>query len=297
MSRINTLPIDPFILGDNAFFGVNHRSRQEGDARARQFADPREVARICAAAHRNGAGGLMLSSHERAASILRAIRGIRELRDFNLYPNIPYLMKYVQRSTQSGIAGLMLQVLSGGAWHRQIATAVRGAAAYLRKDFRQMIAVAVELELAPYRKHPTPAIFLHNGLADLALGLGWTDVLVYWDELIRSKYRAIPGFGTLNLPMMRSALKSAGVTDPLIMAPFNLTGFHMNPSREACEAAVNEGGFTLLAMNVLVSGSAKPEEALAYLGRFPAVRHAVIGASSEKHLAENAALLKKYLAV
>jgi hypothetical protein len=289
--------IDSFILGDNAFFGVNHRSRSEGDERAKQFHDPREVARICAAARRNGAGGVMLSSHERSASILKAIAAAPELKGFRIYPNIPYLMKYVQRSTQAGVGGLMMQVLSGGAWHRQLAALTRGAAAYLKKDFRAMLSVAVELELAPYRDHPLPAIFLHNGLADLALGLGWTDILAYWDELIRVRHQAIPGFGTLNLPLMRASLTRAGVSNPLIMAPFNVSGFHMNPSQASCEATAREDGFTLLAMNVLVSGAASPEDAFAYLGRFPHVRHAVIGASSDKHLTQNAALLKKYLGV
>lgn len=289
--------IDSFILGDNSFFGVNHHSRREGEERARQFADPAAVARICAAARRNGAGGVMLSSHERTKSILAAMRREPALKDFNVYPNIPYLMKYVQRSTQAGVAGLLLEVFAGGAWHRQAATLSRGALAYLKKDFRSMLSVAIDLELAPYRKHPLPAIFLHNGLTDLALGLGWTEVFLFWDELIRKKYRAEPGYGTLNLPLLSTELKRAGLTNPLIMAPFNLAGFHMNPSREACETAVRAGGFTLLAMNVLVSGAARPADALGYLGGFPSVRHAVIGASSEKHLAENAVLLKKILTV
>lgn len=289
--------IDSFILGDNAFFGVNHRSRQEGDERAKQFADPAEVARVCAAARRHGAGGVMLSSHERSRLILDAIRREPSLKGFRIYPNIPYLMKYVQRSTQSGPSGLLAEIFAGGAWHRQLGTLTRGAAAYIRKDFKAMLAVAVDLELAPYRHHPMPAVFLHNGLADLALGLGWTDVFVFWDELIRRRHRSVPGFGTLNLPRMAEALRKAGLANPLIMAPFNTAGFHMNPSKSACESAARDGGFTLLAMNVLVSGAAKPEDAIGYLGGFPSVRHAVIGASSEKHLAQNAALLKKFLGV
>lgn len=289
--------IDAFILGDNAFFGVNHRSRREGDDRARQFADPSRVAEICAAARRHGAGGVMLSSHDRTRSILDAIRQNPGLKDFNVYPNVPYLMKYVQRSTQSGVSGLLLEIFSGGAWHRQAVTLSRGAIAYLKKDFRSMLAAAVELELAPYRRHPMPAVFLHNGLTDLALGLGWTEVFAFWDELIRRRYRAVPAFGTLNLPLLATALKRAGLSNPLIMAPFNTTGFHMNPSQAACEAAVQEGGFTLVAMNVLVSGAARPVDAFGYLGQFPSIRHAVVGASSEKHLAENATLLKKFLGV
>jgi hypothetical protein len=289
--------IDRVILGDNAFFGVNHRSRTEGDSLAKRFEDPREVARVCSAAKHHGAGGIMLSSHHRTPSILAALRERPELRDFRIYPNIPYLMKYVQRSTQAGIGGMMGDIFSTGPWHRRAATLARGGWAYLRKDFRKMIEVAVELELEPYRKHPVPAVFLHNGLADLALGLGWTEVFHIWDRLIRRKYRAIPGFGTLNQVKMSEALEAAGLAAPLIMAPFNMAGFHMNPSREVCEASLAGGRYTLLAMNVLVSGAADPEAAFRYLGSHPGVRHMVIGATSEAHLAQNELLLKKHLGV
>ena len=154
-----------------------------------------------------------------------------------------------------------------------------------------MLRTAVDLELARYRGNPLGAVFLHNGLVDLALGQGWTDVLVYWDQIIRRHYGVRPGFGTLNLPVLVHALRDAGIEDPLIMAPFNLAGCHMNPSREASEAVVNEGGFTLLAMNVLVSGAADPSEAFRYLGRFPNVRHVVLGTTNEQHMIENRALL------
>lgn len=278
-------------LGDNPFFGVNHHSRLVGDDTARRFERPEAVAAVCRAAKRQGAGGLMLSSHERAGASLAAIRRDPELRDFRIYPNIPYIMKYVQRSTQSGMPGVAREVFSAGAWHRQFLTIARGGVAYLRRDFRAMLRTAVDLELARYRAHPLGAVFLHNGLVDLALGLGWTDVLVYWDRLIREGYGTRPGYGTLNLPALVEALRGAGVEDPLIMAPFNVAGFHMNPSQAACAAAARGGGFTLLAMNVLVSGAAQPADAIRYLGGFAGVQHVVLGTTSEQHMIENRALL------
>ena len=286
--------IDGWILGDNAFFGVNHYSRLVGEDVARRFERAEAVVEVCRAARNQGAGGLMLSSHERAGSILSALRRDPELRDFRIYPNIPYIMKYVQTSTQSGLPGVVREIFSGGAWHRQFLTVARGGLAYLRRDFRAMLRTAVDLELARYRGHELGAVFLHNGLVDLALGQGWTDVLMYWDQLIREGYGVRPGYGTLNLPALVQALRGAGLDDPLIMAPFNVAGFHMNPSREECEAMVREGGFTLLAMNVLVSGAARPAEAFRYLGQFPGVKHVVLGTTSEQHMIENRALLEAH---
>jgi len=286
-ARVN----EGWLLGDNAFFGVNHHSRAVGDAVARRFERPEAVVEVCLAARRQGAGGVMLSSHERAGAIVAAMRREPLLRDFPVYPNIPYIMKYVQSSTQNGIPGVAREVLASGSWVRQLLTVARGGIAYARRDFHGMLRTAVDLELAAYRGQPLGAVFLHNGLVDLALGQGWINVLTFWDRMIRERYGVRPGFGTLNLPVLARALREAGVHDPLIMAPFNLAGFHMNPGQAASEAAVNEGGFTLLAMNVLVSGAADPTEAFRYLGRFPNVRHAVLGTTNEQHMVENAALL------
>ena len=85
----------------------------------------------------------MLSSHDRTPAILSAIREEPRLRDFAIYPNIPYLMKYVQRSTQAGAAGLLTDIFASGPWHRQLATLARGGWAYLLKDFKTLLSVAV----------------------------------------------------------------------------------------------------------------------------------------------------------
>jgi hypothetical protein len=68
----------------------------------------------------------------------------------------------------------------------------------------------------------------------------------------------------------------------------------MNPSREACEKTIKDGGFTLLAMNILAQGAVRPEEAFDYLAGL-GVRHAVIGASTESHIAESFGAAKNYL--
>ncbi|MFT5207003.1 MAG: hypothetical protein ACI9CF_000748 [Candidatus Omnitrophota bacterium] len=283
--------MDQFILGDNQFFGVNHHSRSTGADKAKRFSKTSEIIEVMCAAKRHGAGGVMLSAHDRVKQIIQAMRCEPELANFNVYANVPYLMKYVQKSTQAGLIGLVKDMVIGQAGPKRL---YRAARAYLKRDFRQLLCAGIDIEMAAYQRFNIKAIFLHNGIVDLVLGLGLVDVLHDFDNYVRNEYQAIPGYGTLNLPLCVETLKKASIPEPLIMAPFNHKGFHMNPSRLANEHALVEGGFKLLAMNVMVSGGSNPQIAFEYLGQFPKLKHVIIGASSENHLEQNARLIKQY---
>lgn len=290
------LPLDSFILGDNPFFGINHHSRQAGESNAQRFQDTTQIIHVIRLARQAGFQGIMLSAHDQSRDILRLLQDDIELRDFHVYPNIPYLMKYVQRATQEGLLGTLQHLLTQGTAQKglaAVASLLAGGIGFVKKDFKRMMETAIELELAPYDAMPTPAIFLHNGIVDLILGLGCLELLEYYDDRVRKKYDSRPGFGTLNLPLCLKSLQSIGLKRPLIMAPFNKKGFHMNPSRESCEKVLTHEDFDFFAMNVLVSGALPAEEAFEYLKEFPSIRHIIVGASSEKNIKSSLALLKK----
>jgi hypothetical protein len=111
------------------------------------------------------------------------------------------------------------------------------------------------------------------------------DPFVFYDEYIRTRYGALPGFGTLNLAKLVAWLDHCGLKEPLVMAPFNAAGFHMNPSQPSSERVAEKENFTLLAMNVLASGALGPKEAFEYL-KSRGVGHAVVGAATPEHITE-----------
>lgn len=286
--------IDRLILGDNAFFGIHHRSVDAGKERANFFRDPEKILEVMRQAHAHGARGVMLSAHESVPLIVRRMQKDPVLgRDFSVYPNIPYLMKYVSQSTKNGLGGTLLNLALSQSPLENARHLARGTFGLLTKDFYQWLGIGLDLELSKYRGAKLGAVFLHNGITDLLLGLGAKDPFLFFDEYIRKRYKTSPAFGTLNLERLYRFLSECGLKDPIIMAPFNKTGFHMNPSRESSEKVVGEGGFTLLAMNVLVSGALSPREAFEYLGRFPNIRHVIIGASHPEHVSESFGLAKK----
>lgn len=290
--------IDHLILGDNPFFGINHRSQTAGKEKLRQFDDVSKIVDLFQVAKNAGARGVMLAAHAKTKDITKKLIQNSDLKsNFSVYPNIPYLMKYVSEVTKNGMVGTATRMLTSDSGASNLLSMMKGGFGLVRKDFHRMIETGIDFEFSIYSNVKTPAIFLHNGIVDLLLGLQMKDVLLFYDDYIRQKYKSIPGFGTLNFAKLSYSLKSWGIQKPLIMAPFNARGYYMNPSRQACEKALLENDGTLLAMNVLAQGALDPKTAFEYLGKFGTIKHVIIGASSKAHIEESFGLAKKYLGV
>ena len=169
----------PIILGHNAFFGVDHLSRERGSEKATFFSDSRRIVSMIEVAAHRGAGGVMLSTHERAAPVTDLIRREKSLaQDLRLYPLLPYVQKYVARANEVGLANVVMESLSGSSLAEKFTTLWKGGKGFLTKDLSGIIHAMIRLELMPFRGLNTPAIFLHDALTDLALGLGLILLLI-----------------------------------------------------------------------------------------------------------------------
>jgi hypothetical protein len=171
----------------------------------------------------------------------------------------------------------------------------RGGKSLIKRDYFDLLKTFIDMELSYFSGLKVKAVFLHNILTDLALGLDFQGIFEFFAEYIERKYRVMPGFGTLNLPMLMNKLNRCGITDALIMASFNKKGLYMNPTRESYEEYVAKFDFPLLAMGVLASGALKPKEAFDYVFSQKPDASIIIGASSKNHLEESINLLKDHL--
>jgi len=285
--------LDKIILGDNQFFGVNHLSSERGIAREIHFQDVSNVIQVMEWALEFGAGGVMLSTHPRVGQICEAMKANPRLRDnMNIYANIPYIAKYVREANENGIMGLLSDISSRISMGDKIKMALRGGKNLIKKDFLELFKVLIDIEMAYFSGLNVKAVFLHNVLVDIALGLDTRDVFEFFADYIAKRYNALPGFGTLNLPMLITKLNNCGVTNALVMASFNKKGLYMNPSRESYEQIVSKYDFRLLANGVLASGALKPKDAFDYLFSHKPDASVIIGASSKSHLEESIDLLK-----
>ena len=77
-----------------------------------------------------------------------------------------------------------------------------------------------------------------------------------------------------------------------MLAQINKIGFGMNPSRQACEAALTNPGLEVMAMGTLASGYLRPVEAYEYLFALPSVKSVVVGVSTPSHAAETFAAVR-----
>jgi hypothetical protein len=287
---------DKIILGHNAFFGVDHLSSARGAQRGAYFADPKRIIDVINDARSLGAGGFMMSTHERALAVAGLVKEDRELKqNMRLYLLLPYAQKYVVAANEVGMINAVMNALSGTTMSQKLAMFWKGGKGVLAKDINSILSAMIRLELAPFQELNLSVVFLHDVFADLLLGLGLPDVFQFYVEEIHKTHGCQGGFATKNLPVLLERFNEWGLPEPVVMTHFNKIGYHMNPSVEACEAAARKYNVSILAMGTLASGYLQPDEAYRYIGDIPNIESVVVGVSSREHAEETFAAIRRYL--
>lgn len=293
---MNSSLLSPITLGHNAFFGVDHLSAERGGERAAYFNDTRRVLEVIEAAHAHGASGMMMSTHERAVQICKLIAAQPALRDgLRIYPLLPYVQKYVTRANEVGMINVVLELLSGTSIIGKLNLIWQGSKAVVTNDVNSVLSALMRIELNMFRSLNTPAVFLHDGLTDLALALGMRDVFEFYLAEVPRVCGGLGAFATKNMPLLVERFSEWGLPKPVVMTHFNKAGFHMNPDRAACEAAATKYPVSILAMGSLASGFLKPEEAYTYLAGVRNIDGIVVGVSRLAHLEETFAEIRRQM--
>lgn len=284
---------DRIVLGHNNFFGVNHLSRQHGADREAMFEDVTAIVKMMETAAALDVTAMMMSTHPRATAVANVVRNNRELKDkWSFYPLLPYITKYVKQANEKGMVNIVLDQLKQAGWTQTIGILARGGLGALTKDYRKILTTMIELELTPFNGLKLNTVFLHDVLTDLAVALDIPEVLELHTTEIKKRFGARGGFATKNLPLLVERFKKYGFESPLVLAQINKIGFGMNPSREACEAALASSSLEVMAMGTLASGYLRPVEAYEYLFACPAVKSVVVGVSTPSHAAETFAAVR-----
>ncbi len=286
------MKMDKVLFGDNQFFAVNHLSDEKSREQAIRFKDDSAIIRVLDQAIEEGIGTFMCTTHDRIANICDHMRANPDkYRDFKIYPGMPYAHKYANAVTELGIIGTIKQYVPGNIF----GTFAKGGMAYLSKDFLKLMEILIDAEMKMFRGISTPVIFIQNVIVDMILGLKAYDAFRAYDEYIRKKYNAEPGYITMNMPALLDALNSIGIENPIICSSINKIGFRMSGGREIYEKYLREKEFRPIAMQVLAAGALRPKEAVEYLGNFPRIESVLFGASSRGHIRETKELIEKYL--
>jgi urease gamma subunit len=288
--------LSPITLGHNAFFGVDHLSAERGAERAAYFSDPRRIMTIIETARDQGAQGLMLSTHERAAGIAEMIANDSRIRNgVRIYPLLPYAQKYVTRANEVGMVNVVLEMLSGTSISAKLSLLWQGSKAAITNDLNSVLSALMRIELKIFRNLDVGAVFLHDAFTDLALALDLRDVFEFYLSEVPKICGATGAFATKNLPTFTERFASWGLPKPVVMTHFNKAGYHMNPDRLSCEAAAQASDVSILAMGSLASGFIRPDEAYSYLAGIAHIDGVVVGVSRPEHIEETFAAIKRHM--
>jgi hypothetical protein len=281
--------MDKVLFGDNQFFAVNHVSDEKSRAQAIRFKDDLAIINVLDNAIETGIRTFMCTTHDRIANICDHIRANPDkYREFKIYPCMPYAHKYANAVTELGVMGAIKQFVPGNL----LGTFAKGGIAYLQGDFNKMMEILIDAEMKMFKGIDTPVIFIQNVLVDLILGLRMFEVFREYDSYIRSKYKAEPGYITMNMPLLLDSLNSVGINNPVICTSINKAGFRMAGGKSIYEKYLNEKEFRPVAMQVLAAGSLGPKEAISYLGQFKRIESVLFGASSKSHIKETKELIE-----
>lgn len=281
--------LERILFGDNQFFGINHMSEEKARAQAIRFRDTSAIMEVLDAAYEEGIRVFMCTTHDRIGEVCDHVRANPErYKEFVFYPCMPYAHKYANAVTEYGTFEALRQFLpEQGA----VQAMLRGGASIVRKDVESIARLLIDAEMKMFTGLRTPVIFLQNVVTDLLLGLGSHEALRIFAQHIREKYRAEPGFITMNLPRLLDALDQVGIENPIVCCNINKIGFRMCGGLAAYEEAIATRTFRPVAMSVFASGAIPPRDAVEYVCLQPKIRSIVFGASSRGNIRQTKQLI------
>ena len=284
--------MDRIFFGDNQFFGINHMSEEKARQQMMRFQDIRTIAATLRAAYEAGVPGFMCTTHERIIELVELIKAEPAGWDgLKFYPGMPYAHKYANAVTEQGYFDAIRQFLPSTGL---LDAMLRGGKALMTRDVEGIITLLVDAEMKPFAEVETPIIFLQNVVTDLVLGLGYYDAYRIFADHVRTKYKAEPGFFSMNLPKLLPALAAAGVENPIVCANVNKVAFRMSGGIEAYRAATAKHPARVIAMSVLASGAIPPREAIEWVVNEPYVASILFGASSAANIRNTVELINEY---
>ena len=280
--------LDKIILGDNQFFGINHRSQEKAEEMLKRFGNIDNIFEVYDNAFECGVKAVMLNSNEKAMAICDRFRANKsKYGDVAWYPSIPYAYKYANMVNELGIfPALNEAIFKGNSAKGVLGMMAKGVTLAVTKDAMKLMEMLIDVEYKMFRDLNVKVFFLQNIITDLMLGYNVKAIFEHYAEYVRKKYKVTPGFVTLNMPYLKSKLEEWGIEDVVICSSINAAGFNMHPSKEEYEkviAANDPSKYQLMAMNVLASGSITVKESFDYINSLN-IQSVVFGASSKGHI-------------
>lgn len=284
--------MDRLLFGDNQFFGVNHMSEEKARAQSMRFQDIKAVIDVLDNAYDEGVKTFMCTTHDRISLVCDHVRANPErYKDFKFFPCMPYAHKYANAVTEDGMLGALKRFMPDEGF---LDAAIRSGVSLAKKDIEGITTLLVDAEMKMFSGLNTPVIFLQNVVVDLLLGLGFKEAFRIFANHVKEKYKAEPGFITMNMPKLLDVLDELGIENPIVCSNINKIGFRMCGGFDAYDQALKNRKFRAVAMSVFASGAISPKDAIEWVCEQPNIESIVFGASSRGNIRNTKELVDKY---
>ena len=284
--------MEKVLFGDNQFFAVNHASDEKSRAQSIKFRKNEAIIQVLDDARSCGINTFMCTTHSRIAEITNHIRMNKsEYENFKIYPCMPYAHKYANAVTELGFTGALKEFVPGNVF----SLAAKGGLAFVKQDYSKIMEILIDAEMKMFNGIKTPVIFLQNVLVDLLLGLNMESVFLDFENYVRDKYNAEPGYITMNMPKLVDSLDQLGIKNPIVCFSLNKLGFRVSGSINNYEKYLLQKEFRAIAMQVLAAGALNPDEAVEYVSKFKSVKSVLFGASTKSNIRQTTDLINKYI--
>jgi hypothetical protein len=291
------------LVGDNPFHNVSHLTQDRTRLRSKELTYPEYAASLILTSLGNGANGFMFSVSEKTLSILDVLREKDAIEHINLCAIVPYAYEYVRLANQfGGIPGLAKIFARQIFFSGDVGAIVNGFKGAVMTDPVSLLKTYLSYEIRRIRssagkKAKIHSVLLHEVVTDMALALDLDWFFKACLDFILAQ-GLTPGFNTCNFVYMVNKFREWDIdlSKVVIAAPFNKAGFQMNPSKRACERALDSlHEPILIAISVLAAGYLKTADAIDYIGSLRNVKGVAIGVSKERHALETFNLVKEKL--
>jgi hypothetical protein len=201
---------------------------------------------------------------------------------------MPDAHKYANAVTEHGmIEALRMFLPQEGA----VSAMLKGGMALANKDIEAIMQLLIDAEMKMFHGLRTPVVFMQNVITDLLLGLRMNDCFRIFHDHVRSRYKAEPGYITMNVPRLLDVLDSLGIDNPIVCANINKIGFRMCGGVQAYEQAIAHRRFRPVAMSIFASGAIPAREAIEYVCAQPRIESLVFGASGRANIRQTKSLI------
>ena len=174
--------LDKVILGDNQFFGINHRSQDKAEEMLKRFSNLDNIFEVYDNAFDCGVKAVMLNSNETAVAICDRFRANKsKYGDVAWYPSIPYAYKYANMVNELGIFPAVNEVLFKGNTTGGVLSMIgKGASAVLGKDAMKMMEMLIDEHITTLSMpHSSSFLFRYGILSVTKPGVTLYSFLIY----------------------------------------------------------------------------------------------------------------------